>query len=314
VAKLPGGMGDRDYLPSSHREPLFPSSKRINYREPCTFARPPESEAAMSSSGNVVSSQKVYTSRIIKAGALLTDTKTLLRQWNDTQSVPENLDRIRRANIFGKASRSRVEDILTIFRQRYLMSEEVTRSLVILVRRNFPDESLKRALYFFAAQADTLLHDVVTELLPILRAQGKTDIHPMSIRAVLIEWMNEGRMTGRWSDTTLERTTRELLATLRDFGILQGGAKKRLAPLYLPREAFAYIAFYLQQRQPSGERLLNDPEWQLFFLSAQMVERCFLEAHQWHLLEYHAAGSIIRITFPATSLEEYAYALTQRAY
>src|SRR4051794_15639652 len=60
-----------------------------------------------------------YTSRIIKAGALLDDTKTLLAHWDTQASVPENLDRVRRENVFGKASRSRVEDILAVFRQRY---------------------------------------------------------------------------------------------------------------------------------------------------------------------------------------------------
>jgi hypothetical protein len=34
--------------------------------------------------------------------------------------MQDNIDRIRRDNLFGKASRSRVEDILAIFRQRNL--------------------------------------------------------------------------------------------------------------------------------------------------------------------------------------------------
>jgi hypothetical protein len=54
----------------------------------------------------------LYQSKIIKAGALLADTKTLLAHWDETCSVSENLARFRRENIFGKASRSRVEDIL----------------------------------------------------------------------------------------------------------------------------------------------------------------------------------------------------------
>ena len=51
-----------------------------------------------------------YTSKIIKAGALLDDTKTLLSHWDTSAAVSENLDRIRRENVFAKASRSRVED------------------------------------------------------------------------------------------------------------------------------------------------------------------------------------------------------------
>ncbi len=257
---------------------------------------------------------KLYTSKIIKAGALLADTKTMLAHWDEALSVPENLTRFRRENIFGKASRSRIEDMLAIFRQRYLASQSVTKALITLVQGKLSNEVLDRILYFHAAQADVLLHDIVTEVLARFPTIGKVDVVPEDIRAAIMNWIAEGRMTSTWSENTLVRATRELLSTLRDFGILQGAVNKRLAPIYLPVEAFAYLAFYLQQRQPSGERLLDDPEWQLFFFTRQTVERFFLEAHQHHLLEYRAAGSVIRITFPTTSIEEYAYALTQRAH
>lgn len=268
----------------------------------------------MSGVNNTSLSTTVYTSKIIKAGALLADTKTMLANWDETLSGAENLARFRRENIFGKASRSRIEDMLAIFRQRYVVSAPVTKALVTLVQGGFPNEGLDRILYFHAAQADALLHDSVTEVLAHFHRVGKIDVAPEDIRASIIKWMAEGRMTSAWSENTVVRATRELLSTLRDFGILQGAVNKRLAPIYLPVEAFAYLAFYLQQRQPSGERLLDDPEWQLFFLARHAVERFFLEAHQHHLLEYRAAGSIIRITFPATSIEEYAYALTQRSH
>ena len=79
-----------------------------------------------------------YSSKIIKAGALIGDTKTLLSHWDVDASVEENISRVRRDNVFGKASRSRVEDILAIFRQRYLTEKSVTKALVTLVRGKFP--------------------------------------------------------------------------------------------------------------------------------------------------------------------------------
>src|SRR5438093_5385135 len=75
-----------------------------------------------------------YSSKIIKAGALIGDAKTLLSHWDVKASVAENVRRVQRENVFGKASRSRVQDILAIFRQRYLTQESVTRALVALVR------------------------------------------------------------------------------------------------------------------------------------------------------------------------------------
>src|ERR1039458_3321761 len=127
-----------------------------------------------------------YTSKIIKAGALIGDTKTLLSHWNVDASVDENIKRAQRNNVFGKASRSRVEDILAIFRQRYLTENSVTQALVTLVRgkfptafphqnsvpqalgppgrRKFPAAALEQFLYFPPARADQVLPDAVIEI------------------------------------------------------------------------------------------------------------------------------------------------------
>ena len=118
-----------------------------------------------------------YSSKIIKAGALIGDTKTLLSHWDVTAPVTENIDRIQRENVFGKASRSRVEDILAIFRQRYLTEVAVTTALVTLVGSPFPPAALERLLYFHAARADLLLHDTVTEILVPLHERGLVDIN-----------------------------------------------------------------------------------------------------------------------------------------
>src|SRR5712691_10747448 len=123
-----------------------------------------------------------YSSKIIKAGALIGDTKTLLSHWDVDASVDENIKRAQRDNIFGKASRSRVEDILAIFRQRYLASESVTKALVTFVKGQFSAEGLTRILYFHAAQADALLHDVVTEILLTLFSRGRTALLQKSSR------------------------------------------------------------------------------------------------------------------------------------
>lgn len=261
-----------------------------------------------------VSSKAIYSSKIIKAGALLADTKTLLANWDVSRSVSDNLEQFRRENLFGKASRSRVEAILRIFYQRYLADEIVTKALVRLVNSNFSGDGLNRILFFHAAQSDRLLHDVVTDLLASMHEIGRYEISTNDVKTWISKQISEGKTQGEWSDTTITRCARESLATLRDFGILQGAVKKRLTPSFLPVAAFAYIALYLKQRQPSGTKLIRDPEWQLFFLPDKAVERLFVEAHQAHLLEFYAAGSIIRIDFSTESIEEYAHVIAQRSY
>jgi Putative inner membrane protein (DUF1819) len=187
-----------------------------------------------------------YTSKIIKAGALLADTKTLLSHWDVQGTVRENLDRLRRENVLGKASRSRVQNILAIFRQRYLREESVARALVALVRHRFPATSFDRLLYFHSAGADYLLHDLVTELLLPLKVRGIMDIEVTEVERSIAKWVREGKTTSLWGENTIRLVTQGLLSTLRDFGLLVGAVKKRLTPSYLPIESFAYITFYLK--------------------------------------------------------------------
>ena len=254
-----------------------------------------------------------YTTKIIKAGALLPDTKALLSCWDPGQSVTDNLRQIRRRNLLGKTSRSRAEDILAIFRQRYLDEESVAKALARLASNRCNGNSMDRILYFHAAQADSLLRDVVLEILVPQWARGVTQVSVAEVHRTLRQWVSAGKTTSIWNDCTLRRVVQGLLSALRDFGVLQGAVNKCIAPAYLPLQAFSYIAFYLKQKQASGAKLLEMADWKLFFLRREGVERFMVDAHQHGLLEYHAAGSVTRLTFPAPTLEEYADVLARAA-
>lgn len=134
-----------------------------------------------------------------------------------------------------------------------------------------------------------------------------------------------------WGEETTLRVARNLMAAMRDFGVLQGARHKQIAPIYLPTPSFALLALWLSEHEGSGDRVLHSDDWKLFFLPVEGVERFFIEAHQEHLLTYSAAGSVIRIEFPAADpstglakypqrsertglcLAEYAHVLLERA-
>lgn len=256
--------------------------------------------------------EPIYTSRIIKASALIADTKLLLSEWKLDRPVADNLERVRRENIFGKASRKRIEDILRIFRQRYFDNPDVGTALVTLTQNGAPAQWIDPLLYFFAAQNDRTLRDMVVEVVYPRHLAGYADLPVEAVTRTIRNWVAEGKTTTAWNDETTGRVAQGLMATLRDFGVLQGAVHKRIAPIYLPNPSFALIALWLQGRERSGERVLRSDDWKLFFLLVEGVERFFIEAHQEHLLTYHAAGSVVRIEFPANTLAEYAHVLLQQ--
>ena len=258
-------------------------------------------------------STPAYTSRIIKASALIQDTQVLLSEWDLKNTVAENMDRARRENIFGKASRSRVEDILLIFRQRYFDDPDVGAALVTLAQDGAPAQWIQPLLYFFAAQNDRTLRDMVIEVLYPRQLAGYPDVPLATVLAALRNWTAQGETVTQWGNKTVLRVAQNLMAALRDFGVLQGRINKRAAPVYLPTPSFALLALWLKGHLGSGQRILQSDEWKLFFLTTQAVERFFLEADQMHLLTYSAAGSVVRVEFPAVTLKEYADVLLARA-
>lgn len=256
--------------------------------------------------------EPIYTSRIIKASALLADTRVLLHEWDLGQSAATNLDRLRQQNVFGKASRSRIDDILTIFRQRYFDDPAIGGMLVTLAQGGAPGAWIDPLLYFFSVQNDRTLRDLVVDVLYPRLQGGYSDVTVEYITRALRTWVAEGKTTSVWGDRTIARVARGALATLRDYGILAGKTHKRIAPFYLPTPSFALAAHWLAGRERSGERVLHSDEWKLFFLPVAGVERFFVEAHQEHLLGYQAAGSVVRIDFPTDDLVEFANVLLER--
>jgi hypothetical protein len=254
----------------------------------------------------------IYTSRIIKATALIADTKALLASWDLNQDVSSNLDHARRTNVFGKASRARVEDILRIFRQRYFEDEETGKSLVTLVQGNVPGQWIDPLLYFYSVKNDETLRDIILQVVFPRSSRGYSDLTPEHVTRVVRDWIADGKTTTSWGDATVERVVRHSIAALRDFGVLQGKVNKSITPLYLPVESFVFLAFDMWRHLRSGEKVLHHVDWNLFFLPTQGVERFFMEAHQERLLSYHAAGSVIRLEFPMTSLIEVANVLVER--
>jgi hypothetical protein len=253
-----------------------------------------------------------YSSKIIKAGALLPDTKVLLGTWDETAGVQENLEQARASNVFGKTSRSRVEDILAIFRQRYFGNTDLLRALVTLAESNLSPEALDRILYFQAAASDPLLRDFVSEVVFEWSARPDPEVRLPEARHWLGKQVEAGHTEREWSENVQTRVVQGLLSTLRDFGVLEGQVKKRVAYPYLPTEAFAFTALQLRLGGASGGQILASPAWRVFLVPQTTVERFFLEAHQEGLLEYQAAGSVIRVDFPADNLEGYARVLAER--
>jgi hypothetical protein len=245
-----------------------------------------------------------YSSKIIMAPALINDAKVFLTRWNDKLSIEDNIKRAYLDNIFGKASRSYVKHILTAFKERFIFGDEKDLAIRKLVCYNTEASIVDRILYYHTALADRLLYDFVIEYLYNLKSLGQLHITTNEAETYIRSQSDKGKTTTKWTNNVCNRVARNILASIRDFHILEGASKKRIAPVYVPIEVFVYVAFLIKKEVASGEKIINHKNWRLFLLDTATVEKLFLESHQQGFLSYESAGNIIRIDFKQNSLME----------
>jgi hypothetical protein len=250
-----------------------------------------------------------YHSRIQKGGALFDDMRLLARSWRAEIGADQAAAT---RTVLGKKTLARSRDTLTrSFAPRFLHGDppQAWRIVRNLEDRDAEPEILRPVYYWITARNDRLLYDYVTQEL----AHARSDDGSVRIEET-VEWIRRQlkRVGQSWSPTVIVKVARGMLACLRDFRILQGDRRKKLAPSHLPLQSFCYIAFCLHQLGASGANLMNHPDWRLFLLTPALVERLFLNAHQHNFVRFFSAGQIYRIEFPSTSHEGYADVLFGR--
>ncbi|NIM12890.1 MAG: DUF1819 family protein [Candidatus Aminicenantes bacterium] len=240
--------------------------------------------------------------------------RLLVQNWAEDASWNEQRKKIILENTLGKKTKKRIIHILnSIFYPRFLKGNPLDAWKLIrpLEDNNLSIEVLKPVYYWVSCRSDLVLYEyVLEEMFPKCKSLD------LSVRMEeTISWVKKKLEANNqeWSESVTERVAWGILAALRDFGILEGTKKKKVAPVYLPLEAFVYLAFTLYKLGSSGERLVNHPDWKLFLIDTMVVERLFLEAHQNKMLHYQSAGKIYRIEFPVNNWEGMADVISGRA-
>jgi hypothetical protein len=243
-----------------------------------------------------------YTANIQKGGALLEDSRRLIEAWNTAESAEDNLERIASANLLGKATRRRLDDVLMrVLRPRLISpGPQVMLAMKQLLGH---DRALTEALYFEATTDDELLADFSQGPLHEWYEAGRTGVAIDDVT----HWLSDQAGAGRapeWSPTVRTKVARGLLAALRDFGVLEGVVHKVFAPPRMTLAGFCYVAFRLHETGGSSRSIAESPVWRRWLLGREHVADLFNQASRAEVLTYGSVGSAVRIDWHVERLEE----------
>lgn len=250
------------------------------------------------------------SSNISKRGALLDDTRQFVSLWDDDLSSAANLSLFNQQNLLGLPSQSRADDVtMYALRPRFVdPGGDVVRALRFL--RDSP-AAFSDACYYEASRADQLLAAFAEGPLVRWYEEGRLGVNADLAERWLDELEEEEKVSA-WSDSLKRRVASGLLATLRDFGRLEGTNKspfKEIAAPGISDGGFAYVTYRLHQGGESSRGLLTTPIWKRWLLDVPRIDQLMHRLAAQGLLYYARAGSSLRIDWRVESLVEVARAV-----
>jgi hypothetical protein len=245
----------------------------------------------------------IFSTRIIKGGALLEDTRRLLEVLAPGPDGRENTVHSLSPGVLGRSS-ARQADVLSPLRHRFLeVGSEVLRALRALA---MDPRAFREACYYEAARTDGLLAAFASgPLYTWYWQEGRSEVTVEDV----VGWLRQDPRAPDWGEYTRRRVAQGLLSTLRDFGILEGtrgGRRKHIPPPHLSLRGFTYAALRERARAASDRALLQAPSWRWYLLDSGLVRRLFLQADREGVLRFSEAGTVLRIDWLVHHLEEVA--------
>ena len=246
-----------------------------------------------------------YTTRLLKGGAVLEDTRRVVELW-DLELEPEaNLERLSAGNQLGKKSRSRLDDLLDrVVQPRFVdPGPHVIAALKGLLHDH---RAFREACYYEASRADDLLAEFVEAALWRWWQRGRLAVGVDDVLGWLQDLADSGRAPA-WSDSVRTRLAQGLLSTLRDFGILTGAPRchrKEFAPPAMTARGFAYVAWREHEQGASSRALATGSVWRRWLLDDADVEALFNQSARLGVLQFSRVGSAVRVDWRVAGLAE----------
>jgi len=264
----------------------------------------------------MLNKKQKYTSNLQKAGAAVEDIKILLKHWKNDIPQSELVKNLIAKNILGKKSRKRTADVIRyIFLPRYVngFPEGHWVYLKKFIEANISRDTLRPILYFYCALNEPLIKDFVKKVLLPRYKKGILEVDSQDVCSFINHGIEDKSIPVKWSESVCKRVASGLFAALKEFGILEGGRRRKISPKFIPLPVFIYIALFISKEGAVGKKIIHHDYWNLFLLNQVEITHLFMEAHQQKYLHYEEVGDIVRIDFFYNTFEELVNVIIERA-
>ncbi len=206
-----------------------------------------------------------YLLRLASKTSLIEETRQFLLAYASLRDI----EATRQALVNGglpqrsRATRTTIAAILQIRLTRWRPPAWVLDDLITFAQDGHQAE-LQAALLLHTARQDNLLYDIVQQVVVPHWFAGEREIIRADVQRFLDEVQSTHLEVTGWSHSTREKLSRNVLTTLRDFGLLQGTAAKQIVEPIVPPAVVKHLMQLLQVEGISPEHVAQHADWQLW--------------------------------------------------
>jgi hypothetical protein len=215
-----------------------------------------------------------YVLRLASKTSLLEET----RQFLQTYARSGDIEATRQALVNGgfpqrsRATRVTIVDIVLMRLVRWKPPTWVLDDLITFAQDGHQTE-FRAALLLHTSRQDGILYDIVQQIVvPHWYNSEHTLIRSHVQHFLDTAQTSHPEITG-WSHSTREKLSRNILTTLRDFGLLQGGVTKQIVEPIVPPAVVHHLIRLLREEGIADADLAYHPDWHLWLWDAIRVQK-----------------------------------------
>lgn len=251
----------------------------------------------------------VASSFTVIKGAMIEETYTVFAEWDFGRSKRENLDRLRQENYISASSATWLRDVAKVLNRRFDPAGR-DRSLIVLAQGGVALEEWRPLLLWHLTRDEFLVRDFLQSWLFPAYDTGVFRVSTQDVQDYLSSVVERGAtVEHEWSEHTIKRVAAGLLKLGVDFSLLSGSVSKEFMSFHLPERSFLYLLHAMRDDGMSPSQLVSSLDWRLFLTRPSDVEQELLRLHQYRKLEYQVAGSLVQLSLPCSSKDEYAWSM-----
>ena len=239
----------------------------------------------------------IISSYTIIKGSMIEDTYAVMQGWDFGRSCEDNLREVRDNNTIGASSANWLRDVYKVLHRRF-DPNKADRPLAMLAKGNVSLDVWRPILLWHMTRDEFLLRDFLTKWLHQEHERGTYRIRTKDLHAYLGDLHARSLVEEPWKETTLERVASALLRMAVDFGLMTGTAVREFTSYHLPEESFLYLLHAMYEVHGNGRDVVQSPDWRLYLMSSEDVEREIYRLHQFRKLRFEVAGSLMELTLP----------------